>query len=448
MCLFYSSLCVPLAVSVLQQYRRLCCLRTSTSTGSLPLDRSVLKQPVLPRDLSVIRNLSCLCTCVLQQPMLPLTCLFSGSLCCTWTCLVNSSLLCYWTCLFYSSLCCSWTCMLAILQQSVHPEMSGLSLYISIFCTWTCLSTMILCALVVSVYKSLCCTYARLQELLFCTWTSLSSRACAALVFVCLQENCAAPGRVCLQEPVLHMCLSTRAYVLYLHGRVYLQARACAALVRLCLQELCAAPWHVCLQEPVFHLSVSVYKSFVLNLDMSAYKNPAEATPVGVRTVYKFFWFDSVCTKQVCLFRLFRYVFETPNKPKNLFFVSWNRLEKTETDFVSVQTENIFICFEDTLHVVSENAWLRRNVQSQADFNRSTLQSRKKDTAHRKIIYQIMEALTEEHITAEQSIFCNRWKRSKKQNGVEQRAEQSRVEQRRIQQSRVEQGRVEQSRAE
>jgi hypothetical protein len=35
-----------------------------------------------------------------------------------------------------------------------------------------------------------------------CAWTCLFTRACAAPVCVCLQ---AAPGRVCLQEPVLHL---------------------------------------------------------------------------------------------------------------------------------------------------------------------------------------------------------------------------------------------------
>jgi hypothetical protein len=84
----------------------------------------------------------------------------------------------------------------------------GLSLYKSMFCSWTCLSTRDLCALVVSVYKSLCCTYARLQELFLCIWTCLSTGACAALVFVCLQELWATPGDACLQEPVLHLSVS------------------------------------------------------------------------------------------------------------------------------------------------------------------------------------------------------------------------------------------------
>jgi hypothetical protein len=36
--------------------------------------------------------------------------LLYGRLCCSWTCLVYSSLCCHWKCLFCSSLCCPWTC--------------------------------------------------------------------------------------------------------------------------------------------------------------------------------------------------------------------------------------------------------------------------------------------------------------------------------------------------
>jgi hypothetical protein len=97
-----------------------------------------------------------------------------------------------------------------------------------------------------------------LQEFLFCTWICL----CCTCVF-CLQEQCAAPVHVCLQKLMCCTCmgvsvfkslcctfayLSTRAYVLHLHGLV-------------------------CLQEPVLRLSVSVCKSFVLHLDVSIYKS-------------------------------------------------------------------------------------------------------------------------------------------------------------------------------
>ncbi len=102
-------------------------------------------------------------------------------------------------------------------------------------------------------------------------------------------------------------------------------------------------------------------------------------------------------------------MFETPNKPKNLFFrfVKQNGKNRNRFSFGSFQfIQKIFLFVSRTLYiVVSENAWLRRTVQSQADFNRSTLQSRKKDTAHRKIIYQTMKALTDEHVTTEQSLF-------------------------------------------
>jgi hypothetical protein len=64
-------------------------------------------------------------------------------------------------------------------------------------------------------------------------------------------------------------------------------------------------------------------------------------------------------TKQYCLFRFFRYRFETPkqtetnrNKPKFLFVISQN---KPETDrFVLVRTGKfIFVRFEDTLPITA-----------------------------------------------------------------------------------------------
>jgi hypothetical protein len=70
----------------------------------LPLDVSVQKQPVCPT--AAYAALACVCSSVqqqtvlnrnvivLQQPVLPWTCLYDGSLCCPWTYL------------FYSSLCC------------------------------------------------------------------------------------------------------------------------------------------------------------------------------------------------------------------------------------------------------------------------------------------------------------------------------------------------------
>ncbi len=68
----------------------------------------------------------------------------------------------------------------------------------------------------------------------------------------------ATPGRVCLQEPALHLCVS-----------VYTSFCAAPDPFSICLEEhvqylytsICTAPCQVCLQEPVLHLHVSVYKS-------------------------------------------------------------------------------------------------------------------------------------------------------------------------------------------
>jgi hypothetical protein len=133
---------------------------------------------------------------------------------------------------------------------------------------------------VLSVCKSLCCT-----------WTCLFTRAFVLHLRVCLQELCASHGRVWLQE-------------------------FCAAPGCVCLQELCAAPGRACLQEFLLHLCVSVYKSFVTHLDVSANKSAALAVTVGV--LFGLFQFVS---KQFCLFRLFRYRFETPKQTEIFLFL-------------------------------------------------------------------------------------------------------------------------------
>ena len=186
----------------------------------------------------------------------------------------------------------------SVLQQSVmSSEVSGLQLH-------ACASNARICSTaanavprglwptaacapsILSVCKSLCCT-----------WTCL---------------------RVCLQE----LCAS--------HGRVWLQ-KFCAAPGCVCLQELCAAPGRACLQEFLLHLCVSVYKSFVTHLDVSANKSAAQAVTVGVllKIFLVCFGLFRFVSKQFCLFRLFRYSFETPKQS---------------------ETNRIFLfCFEDTL---------------------------------------------------------------------------------------------------
>ncbi len=83
-----------------------------------------------------------------------------------------------------------------------------------------------------------------------------------------LQELCAAPERVCLQEPALHLCVSVyKSFVLH----VDMSTRVYAAPVRVRLAEICAAPGRVCLQEPA------------LQLCMSANKSTAHSVPVDVQ---------------------------------------------------------------------------------------------------------------------------------------------------------------------
>jgi len=122
---------------------------------------------------------------------------------------------------------------------------------------------------------------------LCCTWTV--SWACAALMHVRLQELCDATGCVCLQEPVLHLCLS-----------VY-------------MQELCAA---------------------LLHLDVSAYRSPANAVPVGVQST--------------------RYMFETTKQivtnQKKIFFVSWNNRNRLSFGSFRFKLKIIFLFVSITLY--------------------------------------------------------------------------------------------------
>jgi hypothetical protein len=144
--------------------------------------------------------------------------------------------------------------------------------------------------LVVSVFKSLCCDCACLSKIaLCCTWACLSTTSCAAHEVSVYKNFCAAPGRECIQEPVLHLCVSVyKSFCAHLDVSVFkslcctcaglstralictwtcLSSRACIALVRICLQELCAAPGLVFHQQPVL-VSICFKKvSVVSNID-------------------------------------------------------------------------------------------------------------------------------------------------------------------------------------
>ncbi len=139
----------------------------------------------------------------------------------------------------------------------------------------------------------------------------------------------AAPGSVCLQEPVPHLCVSVYKSFSAEPGSVCLQEpvpHSCVSVYKsfsaaprsVCLQEpvlyscvsvyksFSAAPRSVCLQEPMPHLCVSVYKSFsaapgsvwlqepVPHLCVSVYKS-FSAAPGSV-------WFVRVCLQELWLF--------------------------------------------------------------------------------------------------------------------------------------------------
>jgi hypothetical protein len=137
-------------------------------------------------------------------------------------------------------------------------------------------------------------------------------------------------------EPVLHLDVSRAFYaprVSFYKSLVSL-VKKCLCGTCACLSTgLCAAPGPVCLQEPVLYLRMSVYKSFVLHLDVSVYKSPAQAVAVGIKSK-QFFLFLRFVSKQVLyvFFRLFQYMLETLKQTeanqKNIFFSFVNKTEK------------------------------------------------------------------------------------------------------------------------
>jgi hypothetical protein len=91
----------------------------------------------------------------------------------------------------------------------------------------------------------------------------------------------------------------------------------------------------------------------MLHLDVSAYKSPVYAIPGGAQFTKIFFVFFGFFRNRFVCFGCFDTCSKHRKKPKDKFFDFTKQKRKTtETDCVSVlfgQTENIFVCFEDTL---------------------------------------------------------------------------------------------------
>jgi hypothetical protein len=143
-------------------------------------------------------------------------------------------------------------------------------------------------------YSSLCsiCTVC-LQEPVLHLDVSIYTGFCATPA--CLSTRALCFTRTCLATRVLcctWMCLPTRALFC---TWTCLSARIFAAPVRVCLQELCDAPGRVCQQEC----------------------SPGCNCRCSVENLFGLFRFVS---KQFCLFRLFRYRFETPKQTEIFCF--------------------------------------------------------------------------------------------------------------------------------
>jgi hypothetical protein len=161
-------------------------------------------------DCLFYRSMCCPGMSSLQQYVLPWTCLFYSCRCCPcMACLFYSCLCCPWACMFYCSLCCAWTCVfysklccpgLSVLQQHVLP--------------WTCL-----------FYSCRCCRGCECFTAVCACFTSV----CAVPEHVCSTAPSTVPVDYVLQQTVVHLYMS--AY-----------------------KSFCAAPGRVCLQETVLHL--------------------------------------------------------------------------------------------------------------------------------------------------------------------------------------------------
>jgi hypothetical protein len=136
------------------------------------------------------------------------------------------------------------------------------------------------------------------------------------------------------------------------------------------LLDLCVAPRSACLQEPVMHLCISVYQSFVLHLclyevykssvlhlDMFAYMSPVYAIPGGTQFT-NFFLFVSVFFETVLFVSVVSIrVRNTETNRKIVFLVSRNKPKNNRNRLCfgsfRFKPKIFFVCFEDTLLVPS-----------------------------------------------------------------------------------------------
>jgi hypothetical protein len=178
----------------------------------LPLDMSVLQQPLLPLDMSVLQQpLLPLDMSVLQQTLLPLNLSHLGQP------------------------------VLLLDVSDLQPPV--LHLDVSTACLWTCL------------FNKACVAFGRAFSIADCaarTFLSHNSLCYPWTILVysiiCLQAACASSGRTC----------STGACAV--PGGVWPTPVLLHLEVSVYNMSYCAAPRCVCLQGSVLHIDVSVYK--------------------------------------------------------------------------------------------------------------------------------------------------------------------------------------------
>jgi hypothetical protein len=243
-------------------------------------------------------------------------------------------------CLSYCCLCCPWTCLFYCSLRC--PGRACLS-YCSLYST----APARVCVFVLQ-RSILSLEMFSLQQLLCLTWTYLFNSSLAVTGGVWPTAAFAAP--------VLSVSWACSALM-----HVRLQKFLCCSWTCLSTRAL-VCTWGVCLQEHMLLLCVEVYESFVLHMDVSAYKVTALAVPTAVQCTqysHNIFLFVLVCSethRYVC-FGCFnmcsKHRQKTRTSRKISFLISRNKPKNNRNRFGSfrLKPKIFFVCCEDTLPV-------------------------------------------------------------------------------------------------
>ncbi len=109
----------------------------------------------------------------------------------------------------------------------------------------------------------------------------------------------------------------------------------------------------VCFETACFGCFASVPKQRVSSVPKQTEDPPKQFKREYIWEFYRNLWLFRFVTKQICLFRLFQYRFETPKQTEifSFWFHETNQNKRNRSCFCLFRFEPkfIFVCFEDTL---------------------------------------------------------------------------------------------------